>query len=151
MIYEGKISGKGKKVAIVFSRFNDFIGSKLLEGAVDAFKRHEVEEANISIYKVPGAFEIPFILKKVVKKQYDAVICLGVVIRGSTPHFEYVASQVSRGVAGVALDSDIPVIFGVLTTDNIEQAIERAGTKQGNKGWEVAVNALEMIDLNSKC
>ncbi|OGI10704.1 MAG: 6,7-dimethyl-8-ribityllumazine synthase [Candidatus Margulisbacteria bacterium GWF2_35_9] len=149
MIYEGIISGKKRKIAIVWSRFNDFIGSKLLDGAKDALIRHEVSEADIDVYKVPGAFEIPYILQIVKDKNYDAIICLGVIIRGDTPHFEYVASQVSRGVAAISLDSKMPVIFGVLTTDTVDQAVERAGTKGGNKGWQAAVDALEMIDLRN--
>ncbi|MDD5455490.1 MAG: 6,7-dimethyl-8-ribityllumazine synthase [Candidatus Margulisbacteria bacterium] len=150
MIYEGKINGKGKKIALIWSRFNEFIGTKLLEGAKDALVRHEVDEKNIDIYKVPGAFEIPYTLNLIKEKGYDAIICLGAVIKGATPHFEYVASQVSRGVASIALTTKTPIIFGVLTTESIEQAIERAGAKSGNKGWEAAVNALEMIDLKAK-
>ena len=147
MIYEGNISGKKRKIAIIWSRFNDFIGSKLLDGAIDALTRHEVSEKDIDIYKVPGAFEIPYTLQIVKDKKYDAIICLGVIIRGDTPHFDYVASQVSRGVAAVSLAAKMPVIFGVLTTDNVDQAVERAGTKGGNKGAQVAIDALEMIDL----
>jgi len=150
MIYEGKINGKGKKIALIWSRFNEFIGTKLLEGARDALIRHEVDEKNIDIYKVPGAFEIPYTLNLIKEKGYDAIICLGAVIKGATPHFEYVASQVSRGVASISLTTKTPIIFGVLTTESIEQAIERAGAKSGNKGWEAAVNALEMIDLKAK-
>ena len=149
MIYEGIINGKGKKIAIVWSRFNEFIGSKLLDGAKDALIRHEVAEADIDIYKVPGAFEIPYILKQIINKKYDAIICLGVVIRGATPHFDFVASEVSKGVANVSLQSNAPVIFGVLTTDTIEQAVERAGTKSGNKGYQVAMDALEMANLKA--
>ncbi len=147
MIIEGKITGKDKKIAIIWSRFNEFVGSKLLEGAIDALVRHDVSEKDITVYKVPGAFEIPYILNSIVDKPFDAIICLGAVIRGATPHFDYVSSQVSRGVASVAVSAKMPVIFGVLTTDNIEQAIERAGSKSGNKGWEAAVSALEMSDL----
>ena len=147
MIIEGKITGKDKKFAIIWSRFNEFVGSKLLEGAIDGLVRHDVNEKDIDIYKVPGAFEIPFVLNNIINKNYDAIICLGAVIRGATPHFEYVSSQVSRGVASVAATAKMPVIFGVLTTDNIEQAIERSGSKSGNKGYEAAVNALEMSDL----
>lgn len=150
MIIEGKITGKDKKIAIIWSRFNEFVGSKLLDGAMDALVRHDVAEKNIDIYKVPGAFEIPYILNLIKGKPYDAIICLGAVIRGATPHFDFVSSQVSRGVASVAIEAKMPVIFGVLTTDNIEQAIERAGSKSGNKGWEAAVSALEMSDLQSK-
>ncbi len=149
MIYEGVINGKGKKIAIVWSRFNEFIGSKLLDGAKDALIRHEVKESDIDVYKVPGAFEIPYILKQIINKKYDAIICIGVVIRGATPHFDFVASEVSKGVANVSLQSDAPVIFGVLTTDTIEQAVERAGTKSGNKGYQVAMDALEMANLKA--
>lgn len=145
---EGKFEGKGLKIALVVSRFNDFITSKLVDGAADVLIRHNVAEKDIDVYKVPGAFEIPFVCKKVVgKNKYDAVIALGAVIRGSTPHFEYVSSEVSKGVANVGLAADIPVIFGVLTTDTIEQAVERAGTKAGNKGSDAAMSALEMVNL----
>jgi len=147
MIYEGNISGKKRKIAIVWSRFNDFIGSKLLEGAIDALTRHEVSEKDIDIYKVPGALEIPYVLQLVKDMDYDAIICLGVIIRGDTPHFDYVASEVSKGVASISLTSKMPIVFGVLTTDNVDQAVERAGTKGGNKGAQVAIDALEMIDL----
>ena len=149
MIYEGVINGKGKKIAIIFSRFNDFVGSKLLSGAQDGLLRHAVNEKDIDVYKVPGAFEIPFILNKIKDKKYDAIICIGAIIRGNTPHFDYVSSQVSRGVANVSFSADVPIIFGVLTTDNIEQAIERSGAKSGNKGFQAAVDALEMIALNT--
>lgn len=145
---EGKFEGKGLKIAIVVSRFNDFITNKLIDGAVDALSRHNVDEKSIDVYKVPGAFEIPFLCRKVVEKnKYDAVIALGAVIRGATPHFEYVSSEVSKGVANVGLSANIPVIFGVLTTDTIEQAVERAGTKSGNKGADAAMGALEMVNL----
>ena len=150
MIYEGKITGKGRRIAIVWSRFNEFVGTKLLEGAIGALIRHDVAEKDIDTYKVPGAFEIPYILNLIKNKKYDGVICLGAVIRGSTPHFDYVASQVSRGVASVSMTADMPIIFGVLTTDTIEQAIERSGSKAGNKGAEAAMSVLEMIDLKSK-
>lgn len=147
-IYEGNLLGQGLKFGVVVGRFNEFIGSKLLGGAVDALKRHGVEEENIEISWVPGAFEIPLVAKKMSKSgKYDGVICLGAVIRGSTPHFDYVSSEVTKGVAHVSLDADIPVIFGVLTTDTIEQAIERAGTKAGNKGYDAAVTAIEMANL----
>jgi len=146
--YEGKISGEGFHFAIIVSRFNDFIGSKLVEGALDALKRHGADEEQISLIKVPGAFEIPLAARRIAENgQYHAVICLGAVIRGSTPHFDYVAAEVSKGIASVALDSRIPVTFGVLTTDNLEQAIERAGSKSGNKGWDAAVAAMEMVNL----
>ncbi len=146
--YEGRLIAKGLKFAIVVGRFNEFIGSKLLSGAVDAFKRHGVEEKDIYIIWVPGAFEIPLVAKKLAKsKKYDGVVCLGAVIRGATPHFDYVSSEVSKGIANVSLETEVPVIFGVLTTDTIEQAIERAGTKAGNKGAEASVTAIEMANL----
>ena len=147
-IYEGKISAEGVRFAIVVARFNDFISSKLVEGALDALRRHGGDENLISLVKVPGAFEIPIAAKKLVESgQFQAVICLGAVIRGSTPHFEYVAAEVSKGIAAISLESGIPVTFGVLTTDNLEQAIERAGSKSGNKGWDAAVAAMEMVSL----
>lgn len=147
-IYEGNLLGQGLKFGLVVGRFNEFIGSKLLGGAIDALKRHGVEEENIEVSWVPGAFEIPLVAKKMSKSgKYNGVICLGAVIRGSTPHFDYVSSEVTKGVAHVSLDSEIPVIFGVLTTDTIEQAIERAGTKAGNKGYDAAVTAIEMANL----
>ncbi len=146
--YEGKLVAEGLKFGIVIGRFNEFIGSKLLSGAIDALTRHGVMEHEIEIAWVPGAFEIPLIAKKMANsKKYDAVICLGAVIKGSTPHFDYVASEVSKGIATVSLQVDMPVIFGVLTTDTIEQAIERAGTKAGNKGSEAAITAIEMVNL----
>ena len=147
-ILEGKLDAAGKKFGIVVSRFNEFITNKLLDGAIDALKRHGADEKTIEVAWVPGAFEIPVVAKKMAQgKKYDAVICLGCVIRGGTPHFDYVASEVSKGVALAGMDSQIPVIFGVLTTDNIEQAIERAGTKAGNKGSEAAASAIEMANL----
>ena len=147
-IYEGKIVSEGVKVGIVVARFNEFITSKLLAGAIDGLKRHEVAEEDIEVAWVPGAFEIPLIASKMAKSgKYDAVICLGAVIRGATSHYDYVCSEVSKGVANVSLNSDIPVMFGVLTTDTIEQAIERAGTKAGNKGFECAEGAIEMVNL----
>jgi 6,7-dimethyl-8-ribityllumazine synthase len=146
--YEGKLIAKGLKFGIIIGRFNEFISSKLLSGAIDALKRHGAEEDEIELVWTPGAFEIPLLAKKMAKSQkYDAVICLGAVIRGSTPHFDYVANEVSKGIANVALETELPVIFGVLTTDTIEQAIERAGTKAGNKGYEAAVTAIEMANL----
>lgn len=149
--YEGKLIAQGLRFGIIVGRFNEFIGGKLLSGALDGLKRHGVEEDDIEIAWVPGAFEIPLIAKKMAySKKYDGVICLGAVIRGSTPHFEYVSSEVTKGVAHVSLESGIPVIFGVLTTDTIEQAIERAGTKAGNKGFEAAVTAIEMANLISE-
>lgn len=145
---EGNLIGQGLKFGIVAGRFNEFIGSKLISGAIDALIRHGVEDDNIEITWVPGAFEIPLAAKKLAKSnRYDAVICLGAVIKGSTPHFDYVSSEVSKGVAHVALETEKPVIFGVLTTDTIEQAIERAGTKAGNKGYDAAVTAIEMANL----
>ncbi|SHI51912.1 6,7-dimethyl-8-ribityllumazine synthase [Dethiosulfatibacter aminovorans DSM 17477] len=147
-IYEGKLVSQDKKYGIIVGRFNEFIGGKLLSGAIDGLKRHGVEEDNIEVAWVPGAFEIPLIAKKMAKTgRYDAVICLGAVIRGSTPHFDYVSNEVTKGVAHVSLETEIPVIFGVLTTDSIEQAIERAGTKAGNKGFEAALTAVEMVNL----
>jgi len=147
-VYEGKISAEGKKFALVVSRFNDFISDKLLTGAIDALSRHGARDEDIDIVKVPGSFEIPLIAKKMGEKEkYHAIICLGAVIRGSTPHFEYVSSEVAKGIAAVGLESGIPVIFGVVTTDTLEQAIERAGTKAGNKGWAAAVAAMEMANL----
>ena len=147
-VYEGKLVSKDIKIGIVAARFNEFITSKLLGGAVDALNRHEIPEENIEVAWVPGAFEIPLIASKMAKSgRYDAVICLGAVIRGSTRHYDYVCSEVSKGIASVSLASDIPVMFGVLTTDTIEQAIERAGTKAGNKGFDCAVGAIEMVNL----
>ena len=147
-VKEGNYSGKGLRFAIVCSRFNDFIVKSLVGGAYDALLRHEVAKEHIEIFKVPGAFEIPLMCKKLADtKKYDAIIALGAVIRGSTPHFEYVSAEVSKGVAKAGYDSGIPVIFGVLTTDTIEQAVERAGTKAGNKGAEAAMSALEFVNL----
>ncbi len=147
-IYEGKLVSKDVKIGIIATRFNEFITSKLLGGAVDALKRHDVDEDNIEVAWVPGAFEIPLIASKMAKSnKYDAIICLGAVIRGNTTHYDYVCSEVSKGIAHVSLNSDIPVMFGVITTENIEQAIERAGTKAGNKGFDCAVGAIEMINL----
>lgn len=147
-IYEGKLVAQNLKFGIIIGRFNEFIGGKLLSGALDGLKRHGVEEEDIEIAWVPGAFEIPLAAKKMAKtEKYDAVICLGAVIKGATPHFDYVCSEVSKGIASVSLETGIPVIFGVLTTDTIEQAIERAGTKAGNKGYDAAVTAIEMANL----
>lgn len=147
-VYEGKLIAKNLKFGIIVGRFNEFIGGKLLSGAIDALKRHGVDEDDIEITWVPGAYEIPLVAKKLAKlKKYDGIICLGAVIRGATPHFEYVSSEVTKGIASVSLETEIPVIFGVLTTDTIEQAIERAGTKAGNKGYEAAVTAIEMANL----
>ena len=146
-IYEGKLTGKGLRFAIVVSRFNDLITSKLLDGALDALKRHEVDEKDIDIFKVPGAFEIPVVAKRLASKEYDAVICLAAVIRGSTPHFDYVSAEVSKGIANASLETGKPIIFGVITADTLEQAIERAGTKMGNKGFAAAMSAIEMANL----
>ncbi|MGL4791875.1 MAG: 6,7-dimethyl-8-ribityllumazine synthase [Anaerotignaceae bacterium] len=149
--YEGKLVSKNIKVGIIVTRFNEFITSKLLSGAIDGLKRHDVDDNDIEIAWVPGAFEIPLIAQKMAKsKKYDAVICLGAVIRGSTTHYDYVCSEVSKGIAHVSLNSEIPVMFGVLTTENIEQAIERAGTKAGNKGFDCALSAIEMVNLIKK-
>ncbi len=146
--FEGKLEAKGLKFGIIVSRFNSFISERLLEGAVDALLRHGGDDSNIHVARVPGAFEIPLAAKKLAESgTYDAVICLGAVIRGSTPHFDFVASEVSKGVASVSLDSGVPIAFGVLTTDTIEQAVERAGTKAGNKGFEAAVTAIETVNL----
>jgi 6,7-dimethyl-8-ribityllumazine synthase len=145
---QGELNAKGLKFGIISSRFNDFITARLLDGAMDGLLRHGAAEADIEVVRVPGAFEIPLAAQRMARaKKYDAVICLGAVIRGATPHFEYVSSEVSKGVAAVSLDAGIPVIFGVLTTDTIEQAIERAGTKSGNKGWDAALSAVEMANL----
>ncbi len=150
-IYEGKLTARGKGFGIVVSRFNEFISAKLLEGTLDCLRRHESDEERIDIVWVPGAFEIPLMAKRLAQSEkYDAVICLGAVIRGATSHFEYIASEVSKGVARVSLETGMPIAFGILTTDTIEQAIERAGTKAGNKGWDAALGAIEMVDLVSK-
>ena len=147
-ILEAKLLAEGKKFALIASRFNDFITDKLVSGAVDALLRSGARDEDIDIVKVPGAFEIPLLAKKMAAKaRYDAIICLGAVIRGATPHFDYVSAEVSKGVAMVSLEADIPVIFGIITTDSIEQAIERAGTKAGNKGWSAAMSAIEMANL----
>lgn len=147
-IYEGNLVAQNLKVGIVVGRFNEFIVSKLLGGAIDGLKRHGMTEEDIEIAWVPGAFEIPLVAKKMANtKKYDAVICLGAVIKGSTPHFDYVCAEASKGIASVSLNTEIPVIFGVLTTDTIEQAIERAGTKAGNKGYDAAMTAIEMANL----
>ncbi len=146
--YEGMLVGKGLKFGVVVSRFNEFITSKLLGGAQDALLRHGVNQEDIEIAWVPGAFEIPLVAKKLAQtKRYDAVICLGAVIRGSTPHFEYVATEVTKGIAKVGLDTELPITFGVITADTIEQAIERAGSKMGNKGFDAATTAIEMANL----
>jgi 6,7-dimethyl-8-ribityllumazine synthase len=150
-IIEGKIVAKGMKFGIVASRFNDFICGRLIEGALDALIRAGAEEKDIAVYKVPGSFELPLVAKKLAKSgKFDAVICLGAIIRGATPHFEYISAEVSKGIATVGLETEVPVVFGVLTTDTIEQAIERAGTKSGNKGADAALTAIEMVDLFKK-
>ncbi len=150
-VIEGDLQAKGLKFGIVVSRFNDFITNKLLEGALDALIRHGADEKNIDIVKVPGSFEIPLIAKKMAGKgAYDAVICLGTVIRGATPHFDYVAAEVSKGIAAASMDSGLPIAFGVITSDTIEQAVERAGTKSGNKGWDAAIAAIEMAQVLRK-
>jgi 6,7-dimethyl-8-ribityllumazine synthase len=150
-VFEGFLKGEGLRFGIVASRFNEFIGSKLLAGAQDCLTRHGVAAGDIDVAWVPGAMEIPLIAQRMARsKKYDALICLGAVIRGSTPHFDYVAGEVTKGVAQVQLDSGVPVLFGVLTTDNIEQAVERAGTKGGNKGWDAALSAVEMANLIRK-
>ncbi|MGG1660508.1 6,7-dimethyl-8-ribityllumazine synthase [Brevibacillus sp. NRS-1366] len=149
--FEGHLVGTGLRVGIVAGRFNELIVSRLVGGALDALKRHGVEEENVDVAWVPGAFEIPLIAKKMAESgRYDAVITLGAVIRGSTPHFDYVCNETAKGVASLSLSTGIPVIFGVLTTDSIEQAIERAGTKAGNKGWEAAASAIEMANLSKQ-
>ena len=147
-VIEGTLNAQGIRFAIVVSRFNDFINAKLLDGALDALSRHGAEDEHTVTIRVPGSFEIPLMAKKLADSgNYDAVICLGAVIRGATPHFEYISAEVTKGIAKVTLDSGIPISFGILTTDNIEQAIERAGTKSGNKGWDAAMAAIEMVNL----
>jgi len=145
---EGKLSAKGKKFGIVTSRFNELISKQLLAGAQDCLVRHDCKDTDITVVWVPGSFEIPFAAKKMAQSgNYDALICVGAVIRGGTPHFDYIASEVSKGIAQVGMETGVPAIFGVLTTDTIEQAIERAGTKAGNKGWDAALSAIEMVNL----
>ncbi|MBT9174448.1 MAG: 6,7-dimethyl-8-ribityllumazine synthase [candidate division WS2 bacterium] len=147
-VFEGNLLGQGLKFAIVISRFNEFITSKLLDGAKDCLIRHGVKESDIDIFWTPGSFEIPLIAKEVAKrKKHQAIICLGAIIRGSTPHFEYVANEAAKGIAQINLELGVPVVFGIITADNLEQAIERAGTKAGNKGWSSALNAIEMVNL----
>ena len=150
-ILEGKVVAEGMKVGIVVARFNEFITSKLLSGAIDGLVRHDVNEDDVDVAWVPGAFEIPLVASKMAKsRKYDAVICLGAVIRGSTSHYDYVCNEVSKGIAAVSMENDIPVMFGVVTTENIEQAIERSGSKAGNKGYECALGAIEMVNLIRK-
>ncbi len=147
-VIEGKLKAEGFRFAIIVSRFNDIICSRLVEGAMDALMRHGASEKNVVLVKVPGAFEMPLVAKKLAESsKYDVVICLGAVIRGATPHFDYLAAEVSKGIASVALDSNVPITFGVLTTDTLEQAIERAGSKSGNKGYEAAIASIEMANL----
>lgn len=147
-VYEGKLIGEGLRIGVVASRFNELVVKKLVEGATDALIRHGVSDENVEFAWVPGAFEIPLVAQRMAEsKKYDAVICLGAVIRGATPHFEYVASEVAKGIAQAALKTGLPIIFGVLTTENLEQALERAGTKAGNKGWDAALSAIEMGNL----
>jgi len=147
----GILTAKNKQFAIVVSRFNEFISGKLLEGALDCLHRHQADEKNIKIYWVPGSFEMPLTAQKIAATgKFDSIICLGAIIRGATPHFEYVASEAAKGIANVSLKNELPISFGVLTTDTIEQAIERAGTKAGNKGWDAALSAIEMTDLFTK-
>ncbi|MCR5203158.1 MAG: 6,7-dimethyl-8-ribityllumazine synthase [Lachnospiraceae bacterium] len=150
-VIEGKLVAEGYRVALVASRFNEFIVSKLIGGAEDGLKRHDVKDEDITLVWVPGAFEIPVVAKKLaLSGKYDAVICLGAVIRGATSHYDYVCAEVSKGIAQVGLEAGIPCLFGILTTDNIEQAVERAGTKAGNKGYDCALSAIEMINLNKQ-
>jgi 6,7-dimethyl-8-ribityllumazine synthase len=147
-VIEGKLQAEGMRFAIVVSRFNDFISEHLVGGALDALNRNGARPEDVVLYKVPGAFEIPLVAKQLaLQKKFDAIICLGAVIRGSTPHFEYVSAEVSKGIASASLETGIPMAFGVITTDNLEQAIERAGSKSGNKGWSAAISAIEMVDL----
>ncbi|KKM12946.1 6,7-dimethyl-8-ribityllumazine synthase [Clostridiales bacterium PH28_bin88] len=146
-VIEGQLLAQGLRFGLVVGRFNEFITSKLMTGALDALQRHGADTHNIEVVWVPGAFEIPLVARKMAGRGYDAVICLGAVIRGATPHFDYVASEVTKGIAHVGLETGIPVVFGVITADTIEQAIERAGTKAGNKGWDAAVTAIEMANL----
>ncbi len=145
--YEGKLLGDNQKIAIIVSRFNEFITNKLLSGCLDALSRHNVNLDNVEIAWVPGAFEMPLVAQKMTSRGYDAVICLGAVIRGATPHFEYVSAEVTKGIAQVGLNTGVPVVYGVITADTIEQAIERAGTKAGNKGVDAALTAIEMVNL----
>lgn len=150
-IIEGYLNGDGKRFALVVSRFNSFVTERLVEGALDCLSRHGVADDDIEIYRVPGAWEIPIVARKAAATgRYDGVVCLGAVIRGSTPHFDYVSAEVSKGVATVGLETGVPTVFGVLTTDTIEQAVERAGTKAGNKGWDAALTGIEMASLLAK-
>ncbi len=147
-VISGNLNGKGQKHAVVVSRFNELLTSKLLDGAIDCLSRHGVAEKDIAVYWVPGSFEIPYAAQKLAQtKKFDAVICLGALIRGDTPHFDYIASETTKGIAKLALDTGRPVIYGLVTADSLDQAIERAGTKAGNKGWDAALSAIEMVDL----
>ncbi|MEW6675301.1 MAG: 6,7-dimethyl-8-ribityllumazine synthase [Nitrospirota bacterium] len=150
-IIEGELQAKGLKFGIIVSRFNDFITSKLLDGAMDALLRHGAKEEDVVVVRVPGSFEIPMVARKMaLKGTYNAIICLGTIIRGATPHFEYIAAEVSKGIASASMETGVPVAFGIITSDTIEQAVERAGTKSGNKGWDAAVVAIEMAQLLKK-
>ncbi len=150
-VIEGQLNAAGKRFALVVSRFNEFISKRLLEGALDCLKRHGAAEEDLAVIWVPGSFELPYLASLLAKrKKYDSIICLGAIIRGETPHFDYIASQVSRSINQISLLSDLPVIFGVITVETIEQAIERAGTKRGNRGWSAALSAIEMVSLVSK-
>jgi 6,7-dimethyl-8-ribityllumazine synthase len=146
-VIEGKLNAKGLKIAIVVARFNSFLSQKLLDGAIDCLKRHEADENNIDVFWVPGSFEIPLMVKKLSSKNYDGIVALGVLIKGDTPHFDYIATETTKGIAQVSLDSQIPVSFGVVTAENLEQAIERCGTKQGNKGFDAALSVIEMANI----
>jgi len=147
-VYKGKVKGEGLRFGIIVSRFNEFISQKLLEGAIDALNRHEVREEDVEVVWVPGSFEIPSLASRLAKSgRFDALICLGTIIRGDTPHFELISTQVSRGISTLALKEKIPIIFGIVTADTLEQAIERAGTKAGNRGWDAAISAMEMANL----
>lgn len=150
MEYQGKLIAQGLKFGIIVGRFNEFITNRLLSGALDALKRHGADENDIDIFWVPGAFEIPTVAKKIVDRPYDALICLGAVLKGGTPHYEYIAAEVTKGIAQIAMEAKKPVIYGIITADTLEQAIERAGTKMGNKGFEAAVSAVEMANLMSE-
>ena len=150
-VYEGEITGKGLKFCIVASRFNEFLTGRLIEGALDALKRHGTPEGNIDIVRVPGAFEIPLIAKRLAGKgKYNAIIALGTIIRGATPHFDYVAAEASKGIALASMETEVPIAFGIITSDTLEQAIERSGSKAGNKGWDAAMTAMEMANLLKK-
>ncbi len=147
-VIEGELQAKGLKFGIIVSRFNDFITSKLLDGALDALRRHGADEKDIEVVKVPGSFEIPLVAKRLASKGiYSAIVCLGTVIRGATPHFEYVSAEVSKGIASASMETGVPIAFGIITSDTIEQAVERAGTKSGNKGWDAAITAIEMAQV----